>query len=258
MCNENINIYKKFASIYANGQYTVYSQKMAKLFPSILRQFKITPKNILDIACGEGTFALEMAKSGYHVTGVDYSLDMLELARKKIINKKQNIKFLYMDMRSLKFLEEFDIVTCWFDSLNYLLDKKDLEDTFKGVSKALKKGGLFIFDMNTIYGLSVQWQEDPCTIEQDLPDLLEIHQTTYDPKRRIASLKVTVFIKKNNKWIRIEEVHKERGYTLNEIRQCLDKANLKELACWGSLDPKIEPTSKTGRVWFVTRKTGDR
>jgi ubiquinone/menaquinone biosynthesis C-methylase UbiE len=227
---------------------------MARFFPSILRQFKISPENILDVACGEGTFALEMAKSGYQVTGVDYSLDMLKLARKKIINQKQNIKLLHMDMRSLKFSEEFDIVTCWFDSLNYLLEKKDLQDTFKGVSKALKKGGLFTFDINTIYGLSVEWQKDPSTIEQDLPDLLEIHQTAYDPKRCIASLKVTVFIKKNNKWIRIEEIHKERGYTLNEIRQCLNKSNLTELSCWGSLHPKIEPTPKTGRVWFVAKK----
>lgn len=251
---ENKNIYKEFAHIYSKGQYPEYSRKMSELLPSILRQFKVTPKKILDIACGEGSFALEMAIKGFQVTGIDRSTDMLRIARKKTKKKKLKVKLIQQDMCSLKFSEEFNLVTCWFDSLNYLLENKDLENTFLGVSRALKEGGIFIFDMNTIYGLSVQWQENPSTVEQDIPRMLEIHQTKYNPKEYIATLKITVFIKKNEEWIRIDEVHKERGYTLNEIRQCLNKANLKEIACWGSLGSKTEPTPKTGRVWFVTKK----
>ncbi|MCK4572156.1 class I SAM-dependent methyltransferase [candidate division WOR-3 bacterium] len=251
---ENKNIYKEFAHIYSKGQYPEYSRKMSELLPSILRQFKVTPKKILDIACGEGSFALEMAIKGFQVTGIDRSADMLRIARKKTKKKKLKVKLIQQDMCSLKFSEEFNLVTCWFDSLNYLLENKDLENTFLGVSRALKEGGIFIFDMNTIYGLSVQWQENPSTVEQDIPRLLEIHQTKYNPKERIATLKITVFIKKNEEWIRIDEVHKERGYTLGEIRQSLKKANLEELACWGSLAPKIKPTPSTGRVWFVAKK----
>lgn len=249
-----MDIYKKFAYIYEKGQYPEYSRKMAILLPSILHQFKLSPEKTLDTACGEGTFAIEMAKNGFHVTGVDLSIDMLKIAREKAAKKNFDIKFIQHDMRSLPFSREFDLITCWFDSLNYLLDEKDLENTFCGVSRALKDGGIFIFDMNTIYGLSVQWQIDPGTIEQDTPELLEIHQTSYDPKKCIATLKITVLIKKNGEWTRIDEVHKERGYTLKEIRQSLNKSNLEELACWGSLDPRDEPTTNTGRVWFVAQK----
>jgi len=48
--------------------------------------------------------------------------------------------------------------------------------------------------------------------------------------------------------------HRERGYSLKEIRQCLKKADLRELACWTSLDKMEKPKRNTARVWFVARK----
>ena len=123
---------------------------MAETLPTILEKFNIKPQEILDIACGEGTFAVEMAKRGFRVVGVDISKEMLKFAKEKAKNENVNVEFIYGDMRSLGFNEEFDLATCWYDSLNYLLTLKDLEKAFAGVYKALKKDELFIFDMNTI------------------------------------------------------------------------------------------------------------
>ncbi len=53
------------------------------------------------------------------------------------------------------------------------------------------------------------------------------------------------------------EEHKERGYTLEEIRQGLKKAGLQELACWGSLQEMSEPQPDSDRVWFVMQKVGE-
>jgi ubiquinone/menaquinone biosynthesis C-methylase UbiE len=249
-----MSIYERFAYFYAKGPYLQYSERMAELFPAVLAQFDAQPQTILDIACGEGTFAVAMAKRGFRVTGVDRSPQMLQFAGERAERENVEVEFLLEDMQSLPFEERFDLVTCWFDSLNYLLELEDLTKTFAGACRALKKAGLFIFDMNTIYGLAVNWQRNLCYVQQDSAELFEIHRPSYDFERNIATLRITGFVKEGDRWARMEEVHKERGYTLKDIRQCLKEVGFQELACWGNLVEMSEPKPDSGRVWFVMQK----
>lgn len=249
-----MSIYERFAYFYAKGAYPQYSERMAELFPSVLERFGVKPRILLDSACGEGSFAVAMAKKGVQVTGIDLSLHMLKFARERAKKEKVGAEFLLQDMRSLPFEERFDVVTCWYDSLNYLLEFKDLEKTFVGVYRTLKRGGLFIFDMNTIYGLAVNWQRHPCYVQQDTPRLLEVHRPSYDFEKNIATLRITGFVKERNGWTRIDEEHKERGYSIETIKQTLKKSGLQELACWGSMQEMSELKPDSGRVWFITQK----
>jgi ubiquinone/menaquinone biosynthesis C-methylase UbiE len=249
-----MGIYDGFAYFYARGPYLQYSERMAELLPAVLERFGAKPQAVLDIACGEGTFAVAMAKKGFRVAGVDQSPQMLQLARQRAERENVDVEFLLQDMRFLLFEERFDLVTCWFDSLNYLLELEDLQRTFAGVYRALKKAGLFIFDMNTIYGLAVDWQRHHCYVQQDTPELFEIHFPTYDLENNIATMRITGFVKEGDGWTRMDEVHKERGYTLEDIRQCLKEVGFQELACWGSLQQMSEPKPDSGRVWFVMQK----
>jgi SAM-dependent methyltransferase len=245
-----MGVYERFAYFYAKGQYSQHSRKMAELLPNVLERFGAKPHKILDMACGEGTFARAMAEKGFKVKGIDASQQMIQFAK----SKNANADFLVQDMRFLPFEQEFDLVTCWFDSLNYLLELEDLEKTFVGVRRALKDGGLFIFDMNTIYALAVQWQRHPCNVEQDTEELFEVHRKSYDFESNIATLRITGFLNENGRWARMDEEHRERGYILEEIRSCLKEAELEELACWGSMQDMSEPGPESGRVWFVTQK----
>lgn len=249
-----MSIYERFAYFYTKGPYSQYSKRMVELLPVVLERFGAKPQTILDLACGEGTFAVAMAKKGFQVTGVDLSSQILQFAREWAKKEAVNAEFLLQDMRSLPFEERFDLVTCWYDSLNYLLELEDLERAFAGAWRALKKGGLFIFDMNTIYGLAVNWQQRPCNVQQDTPELFEIHRPIYDFEKNIATLRITGFVKEGNEWTRIEEEHKERGYSLEGIKQSLKKIGFQELACWGSMKEMSEPKPDSGRVWFVAQK----
>jgi len=134
-----MNVYKKFAYLYVKGRYSHFSEKMAEILPTIFENFNVQPQRILDIACGEGTFAVEMAKRGFRVVGVDISKEMLKFAKEKAKNENVNVEFIYGDMRSLDFNEEFDLATCWYDSLNYLLTLKDLEKPLLEYTKHSKK-----------------------------------------------------------------------------------------------------------------------
>ncbi|MBC8492588.1 MAG: class I SAM-dependent methyltransferase [Chloroflexi bacterium] len=249
-----MSFFDSFAYFYTKGPYPQYSERMVELLPNVLARFDARPQTILDIACGEGTFAVAMAKKGLRVTGVDRSPQMLEFARERAERENAEVEFLRQDMRSLTFDDRFDLTTCWFDSLNYVLELEGIQKTFAGVYRALKKAGLFVFDMNTIYGLAVDWQREPCYIQQNSPEFFEIHFPSYDFEKRIAITSILGFVKEGDGWVRMDEEHKERGYTLEEIRQCSQAVGFQELACWGSLEVMSEPRPHSGRVWFVMQK----
>ena len=248
-------IYRDFARLYALGEYHKFSARMAELLPSVLDQFQFEPANILDIACGEGTFAVAMSKQGIDIMGVDQSKEMLTIARKKAQVENVKVRFLQMDMRQLELTTTFDLVTCWFDSLNYLLTTNDLEQTFTGVIRHLNPGGFFIFDMNTIFWLTNLAKKYPTLIEKDTSDIFQVHHHSYDVDTHIATFQLTGFLKNDDCWTRqVDETHHERGYTLDEIRECLTKAGLTERAAWGNLEARLPIAPNSKRIWIITQK----
>jgi ubiquinone/menaquinone biosynthesis C-methylase UbiE len=250
-----MGIYDAFAPYYASGGYTQYSQRMAEAFPTLLRHFNQTPETILDLACGEGTFAVSVAKAGYQVTGIDRSPAMLKLAKTKNKTEKVSVTWRQLEMQHLDYDNSFDIVTCWFDSLNYLLELDDLCATFTGVHNALRENGLFVFDMNTIYWLVTLAQRYAVTVERETSELFQVHRHSYDFDKNIATFNITAFVKDNDRWLRrVDEIHSERGYSLKEIQECLNEAGLQELARWGNLEDQSPLTKESRRVFFVTQK----
>ncbi len=249
-----VGIYRDFAAIYVGGPYPQYSKWMARRLPSLLKKLSVRPKSVLDVACGEGSFAVAMAKRGYEVVGVDQSPDMLQLARKSAKREGVKVEFVRSDMRSLALPRKFDLVTCWYDSLNYLLKPSELQQTFVRISNVLQRDGFFIFDVNTVYALSVYWQRYPSNVQQDTQNSFEVHRPSYNARKKIATLRIVGFMRNRKLWRRIDEVHRERAYTLKEIRKCLRAAGLTERVRWGSIRKLTPPTAKTGRVWFVTQR----
>jgi SAM-dependent methyltransferase len=65
-------------------------------------------KAILDIGCGTGRHAIELAKRGYYITGIDLSANQLGRARQKAMEAGVNIKFLQLNACNLPFANEFD------------------------------------------------------------------------------------------------------------------------------------------------------
>ena len=249
-----MNVYRDFAGLYSRGDYPRFSERMAALLPPILKKFGAEPRSVLDVACGEGSFAVAMAGRGFQVTGVDRSLEMLELARRKATEADYWIEVLEQDMRALSLERRFDLATCWFDSLNYLLSMDDLKACCEGVHRALNPGSLFIFDMNTVYGLGVIWQKRPCEVCQDNPEVFEVHRKAYDFETNIATMRITGFMKAGDTWARVEEEHRERGYSLGEIHSALRASGFTVAATWDNPEDMSEPKPESGRIWVVARK----
>src|SRR5438309_6205865 len=122
-----------FAEVYSKYGYNQFSARVAELLPRVLRTLHLTPDRVLDVPCGEGTFALEMARKGYQTTGVDRSSAMLGVARRKAREAHAKIRLVERDMRALRFYGGFDLVISWYECLNYLRWLDVLSSTFAAV-----------------------------------------------------------------------------------------------------------------------------
>ncbi len=108
--------------------------------------------SILDLACGSGTFAIFLSLLGYKISGSDLSSDMINVAIEKAKINRSNINFFVSDMTSFK-SDKYDVITCFFDSINHLETYEDVKNTFTSVYNNLNDGGLFIFDVFSLYAL---------------------------------------------------------------------------------------------------------
>ncbi len=246
-------LYRGFAELYTKGPYH-FSERLVGYLPKVFNRFHIRPKKLLDLCCGDGRFAVAMARKSMDVTGVDASPYMLKYARERARKAQVTVHLTRQEMQHLDIRAKFDLVTCWFDSINYLLTKSELDKTFRNISRVLNNGGVFMFDINTIYGLSVNWPDSSPCVLQDAKDIFEVHICPPIFKRNIVTLRIIGFIKHGRYWRRVVEVHKERGYRLSEIRKSFKKAHFKELGCWESLKKMTKPKRDSGKVFFMLRK----
>jgi SAM-dependent methyltransferase len=104
------------------------------------------PMKILDLACGFGRHSNLLAKMGFCVTGVDLMDGFLEIAKKEAEKLGVSVNYIKMDMREIAFEEEFDLVILLFTSFGYFSDRENLK-VLINIWRALKKGGLFTFDI---------------------------------------------------------------------------------------------------------------
>jgi len=250
-----MTLYDQFAAVYQRGPYLRFSQSLAdSILPEYLVDLGAKPKDILDVACGEGSFAVAMSRLGYRLTGVDQSQQMIDLAVERAREENEPVKLFVEDMRSLPFEEDFDLVTCFFDSLNYMLTVKDLQEAFQNAFDALRHGGYYIFDMNTIYGLAVDWMRQETYIQNEADDFIEIHRQFFDYENQVATMEITIFKERDGLWERIDENHRERGYPIADIQFLLNEIGFEIAGMYGSLKKRTDVQQTSPRVWFAARK----
>jgi 2-polyprenyl-3-methyl-5-hydroxy-6-metoxy-1,4-benzoquinol methylase len=113
-----------------------------------------TSTTILDIGCGNGRHAIELAKRGYAVTAVDLSESQLHQARLNAAAAKVTVQFLKADARYLEYGTQFDAIIM-VDSAFGAMETDEMNfEILKHVSRALRQRGVFILvAMNGLYPL---------------------------------------------------------------------------------------------------------
>jgi SAM-dependent methyltransferase len=204
---------KDFATVYSD-KFAFWGPKMWAFLSPLVAKEVPQARTWLDLCCGAGSLLRLIDKNGFATTGVDISRHQLRHARRNA----PGAKLFVQDIRQLSLSQEFDVVTCMFDSLNYLAAKRDLLKVFRKANHHLARGGIFAFDMNTFEGLQDQWCRTSTIHERDLTLIVE---TSFDPKRALGRCLITGFVRDGKLYRRFQEEHIERGYRADEIEDLL-------------------------------------
>ena len=249
-------VYEAFADIYDRVMRDVDYDSWSRHILHLAKRFKFEGKKILELACGTGSMALRFAALGYRVVGVDRSESMIRHARAKLASAPFPVHLFCGSMQSLSSLEldrDFDLGTCLYDSLNYILEETELARCFSEVRAHLRSGGGFIFDVTTEYNLLHNFAG--YTFAENFEDSSYIWENDYNLENKICVSKVTIFHHEQDRYSKYVEMHEQRVYSTALLTKLLQQQGFEVLGAFHNLTEKPVQT-ECERIHFVCRKTG--
>ena len=221
-----------YDAINAEIDYEKWADFIEKIFE---KECKNPPELVLDLGCGTGKMTLELASRGYDMTGIDYSPEMLDVARTAAEENGNDILWLCQDMREFELYGTVDATVCCLDCINHLESVEDLESCFKLVHNYLIPDGIFIFDINARYKFENIYSNNTYTMEED--GAVCIWENDYDPDSQICDFYITLFKEcADGRYKRYDEQQSERMYPLAEIKSSLERCKMEFLYAFGDLD----------------------
>lgn len=144
-------ISKQLLEIHLNPDLDLASRKETSIEKTVKWILELPARNeklnILDLGCGPGLYAERFARQGHKVTGVDISENSINYAQESASRKELSITYLnasYLEIEPEE--DKYDLVILIYTDFGVLLPD-DRNHLLKWIYKALKKGGLFVFDV---------------------------------------------------------------------------------------------------------------
>lgn len=213
----------------------------------LLSQLSAPPGgNLLDVPCGNGRHALEMASRGFRVTGLDISPDFIAEANAASASRGLAATFHHGDMREIPSGEPFDGAWCLGNSFGYLTHEGTRE-FLKSVGSALRTGARFILETRmTAECFLPKFQQKR---EMQVGDIKVTVHNSYDAAQ--SRLSTDYVFEQSGKSETHSSVH--QIYTAGEIRRLLSDAGLETLTVHGSTE-RDPFTLKSPDAIFITQR----
>ena len=216
-------IYSLIAPIYDKVNSELNYSLWADFIEEICRRYSSQkPELALDLGCGTGRMTLELARRGYDMTGVDYSPDMLNEARKRAEKEGFGEKILWLcqDICDFELYGTVDLAVSCLDTVNHITESKSLSRFFSLVHNYLSPDSLFIFDVNGRAKFEKQYGTQSYVMEEE--DSFCVWQNYYNEKTRLCDFYITLFKEeRDGRYSRTDEVQRERMYTLRSLERRL-------------------------------------
>lgn len=248
--------YTSFAAVYDEFMDNIPYEEWSEYLIKLLRHRGVSDGLVLELGCGTGSMTERLSRAGYDMIGLDSSGEMLELAVEKKEESGLDILYLQQDMRSFELYGTVRAVVSVCDSMNYITEEAELLQVFRLVNNYLDPGGIFIFDLNTLYKYEVLLGE--CTIAENREDCSFIWENYYDSKEQLNEYDLTLFIQeKGGLYRKYQEIHYQRAYELSRITALLKEAGMELLAVYEAFTEQ-EPEEESERVYFVAQEQGKK
>lgn len=242
--------YSRYAAVYERTGQSSFSLVVWHHVRRRLKALGWQGRRVVDLAAGTGAAAARMADNGLQPVAVDLSREMLLAGQAELDARLPRCAG---DLRALPLADgAFELATCFYDSLNYLLTVEDLQAACREVGRVLARGGWFVFDLNTEPHLKKLWT-GVCHAEVH-DDLATVWVGRWLADRRVSRLRASFFVRgEDGRWDRFDEVHDERGFSSAELESALNEGGLKT--------QRIEdahgfgkPTAASRRLIYYCRK----
>lgn len=201
---------------------------------------------IIDLACGTGSFSKHFDDKGFNVIGVEISEGMLVEAQQKV----PNAQFVMYPMQDYISSQEVDGVICCLDSINHLTNIDDVQKTFNSVFENLKSGGLFVFDVNTVYKHQKILSNNVFVFDEDDYYLVWENELLDNNEVRIL---LDMFIYNGENYDRYSEDFNEKAYSVQKLIDMLKISGFNNINVYDDLSLD-SPKEDSERLYFVAKK----
>ncbi len=207
-------------------------QRTSDEVDAIIRWLDIkSDSKVLDLCCGQGRHALELARRGFSgVTGLDLSETLLNYSMQIAHNEGLKVDFIRKDMREIPSNWQFDGIYNFYTAFGYFENDDDNQAVLDAVGRALKPGGRFILDYPCLEGRMSGWKQQEFFEYDD--GTVMCHDIIHNVFDQTIENKVL--------YITADNTRHRTGFTLRhyygrELRECFCKAGMKVLGAYGNL-----------------------
>lgn len=230
------------------------SEKIDKLISWIIGKYANADGDVIDIGCGPGLFTQRLAQKGYKVTGIDFSKAAVDYAVKNAKQMKLDIDYRCMNYLELDFREKADLIIMIYCDF-CVLSKKEQHKLLSNVYRALKPGGMFVFDVYNEESLNFRelkkewdfkddgfWREDPYTV---------MSMTRHYEENRVVLSQHIIYDEKSG-----FDIYRfwEHYFTKNDMHSLFDKHEFSSVENCGNPLRDNTKTMEDGITFYIASK----
>lgn len=243
-----MSAYRDDLSYIHDARFGDFARGAATGLLKILCRARITNGVIVDLGCGSGIWAQKLSRAGYCVWGIDLAPAMIRMARERVPGGQfQTGSYLKAN------LPPCEAVTAVGECFNYRFDRRNnlraLSRLFRRVFRALRPGGLFLFDIAGPGRGNVPrlrcWEGKGWAI---------LVKVVEDGGKRVLTRQITTFRKRGKLYRRDQETHRLLLFDPSEIKKHLRQAGFSVRL----LDGYGKQTLPKGCIGFMAQKPPGR
>jgi SAM-dependent methyltransferase len=191
-------------------------------------------RRVLDIACGTGPHLARLADRGYQMVGLDLSPDNIRFLGNRLLAGGHRGELIVGDMTDFSLARPVDAAICMQDSQGHLLTNEQLLAHLRCVGRALRRGGLYVFDRYmasswTNPARSWSWlrRRGRITVRASFSALNDV-----DPVTQVFRERLTLEAVENGTRRTYRQTHLSRMVFPQELRALVDLAGGFEFVQW--------------------------
>ncbi|MGH9746485.1 MAG: class I SAM-dependent methyltransferase [Candidatus Acidiferrales bacterium] len=215
-----------------------------------------TAKSVCELGCGTGTAALDFARRGLKVFALDLSPAMCRATREKVRKSGLSVHVQRADMRSFRLPEPVDLVTSQWGVINHLPKRAEFHKVAHAVSRALRPGGYFYFDLHQRRLYEKVWSP---TVYGESKKLFSVQRGGFDRPSGKGWVHVTLFVRRSKAtWERHDEIIEEIEWSQPYLLRALKKAGFEIMRIFDFSNLASPPSTRRVRrglrTMYLARK----